>query len=62
MRLDDWKLLAYRSGVVKLYSVSHDIQEKNDLAETHPQKAKELLIRLIKWEQEMGVERFSGVQ
>ena len=32
------------------------------LAAIISQKAKELLVRLIKWEQEMGVESFSGVQ
>ena len=62
VRHQDWKLLAYRSGTVKLYNIARDIKEENDLAKAHPEKVKALLARLVKWEQEMGVDEYSGVQ
>jgi arylsulfatase A-like enzyme len=62
VRSGDWKLLACRSGTIKLFNVADDIQEENDLAETHPDKTKELLTKLVDWEKEMGVEKYSGVQ
>lgn len=62
VREGDWKLLAYRSGTVKLYHIGTDIKEENNLAKAHPEKTKELLIKLVAWEEEMGVEKYSGVQ
>ncbi|TWT80785.1 Arylsulfatase [Planctomycetes bacterium CA13] len=62
VRRGDWKLLAYRSGTVKLYNIAKDIKEANDIAEANPEKQKELLTKLVEWEKEMGVEKFSGVQ
>jgi len=62
VRHQDWKLLAYRSGVLKLYDVAQDIKEEKDLAKAHPDKVKELTAKLIAWEKEMGVEKYSGVQ
>jgi arylsulfatase A-like enzyme len=62
VRYQDWKLLAYRSGTVKLYNVATDIKEENDLAKSHPEKVKALLAKLVNWEQEMGVAKYSGVQ
>ena len=62
VRHQDWKLLAYRSGIVKLYNIARDIKEENDLADAHPEKVKALLARLVQWEREMGVEKYSGVQ
>ena len=62
VREGDWKLLAYRSGTLKLYNIADDIGEKNDLAKTHPEKTAELKAKLINCEKEMGVENYSGVQ
>lgn len=62
VRSGDWKLLAYRSGIVKLYNIADDVKEENNLAETYPEKVNELRTQLVEWEQEMGVEDFSGVQ
>jgi arylsulfatase A-like enzyme len=62
VRQGDWKLLAYRSGTVKLYNIAKDRQEKNDLAESQPARAKEMLEELVDWEEEMAVEEYSGVQ
>ena len=58
----DWKLLAYRSGTLKLYNIPKDIGEKHDLAASHPQKVSELKAKLMDWEKEMGVEQYSGIQ
>jgi arylsulfatase A-like enzyme len=62
VREEDWKLLAYRSGMVEIYSIAKDIKEEHDLAKVHPEKVKELLVGLVAWEKEMGVEEYSGVQ
>jgi len=62
VRLGDWKLLAYRSGTLKLYDIAEDMGEKNDVAVDQPAKVKELVAKLIAWEKEMGVEQYSGVQ
>jgi len=62
VRHRDWKLLAYRSGTVKLYHIGRDIKEEKDLAEVYPEKVRELLDKLAAWEKEMGVEQYSGVQ
>ncbi|VGO20393.1 sulfatase [Pontiella sulfatireligans] len=62
VREGDWKLLAYRSGIVKLYNIPNDIGEKNDLAASNPEKVQELTTKLMAWEKEMGVEKYSGVQ
>lgn len=62
VREGDWKLLAYRSGTVKLYNIAADVKEQNDLANANPKKVKELRARLVAWEKEMGVERYSGLR
>jgi len=62
VRQGDWKLLAYRSGMLKLYHVLRDRKEVVDLAKDQPDKVKALTAKLIAWEQEMGVEKYSGVQ
>lgn len=62
VREGDWKLLAYRSGMVNLYNVEEDRCEKTDLAEKNPEKVRELVAKLKAWEKEMGVEQYSGVQ
>jgi len=60
VREGDWKLLGYRSGKVGLYNVVKDRSEKHDVAETNPKKVDDLLSKLKSWEQEMGVEMYSG--
>ena len=62
VRAGDWKLLAYRSGLLKLYNVTRDIKEQSDLAQAHPEKVAELRAKLIEWEKEMDVVTYSGVQ
>jgi hypothetical protein len=62
VREGDWKLLAYRSGTLKLYNVPSDLGEKNDLAASFPEKVAGLKAKLIDWEKEMKVEKYSGVQ
>lgn len=62
VRSGDWKLLAYRSGTVKLYNISDDIGEERDLSESETEITQALLAQLIEWEKKMGVEEYSGVQ
>ena len=62
VRQDDWKLLAYRSGMLKLYNIKKDMQEEHDLAAAHPAKVQQLKQELVEWEKEMGVEEYSGVK
>jgi len=62
VRSGDWKLLAYRSGMLKLYNLAEDIGEKNDLAAAHPEKVADLKMKLFGWEKEMGLEKYSGVK
>ena len=60
VREGDWKLLAYRSGILKLYNIPNDIGEATDLADKHPEIVAVLKQKLVKWEREMGVEQYSG--
>ena len=62
VRSGDYKLLAYRSGKVKMYNVAKDTGEQTDLSETQPDRVRFLVEKLIAWEKEMGVEKYSGVQ
>jgi arylsulfatase A-like enzyme len=50
IRQGDWKLLEYfEDNHVELYNLKNDISEQNDLAETMPEKAKELRNHLDAW-------------
>jgi len=62
VREGDWKLLAYRSGLVKLYNIRKDEVEQNEIAAAHPERVAKLKAKLIAWEKEVGVEQYSGVQ
>jgi len=62
VREGDWKLLTYRSGKLSLYNIADDEREQRDLATATPAKVKDLKTKLIAWEREMGVEKYSGVQ
>lgn len=62
VREGDWKLLGYRSGILKLYNIANDIGETSDVAAAYPEKVAELKAKLVDWEKEMHVEKYSGVQ
>ena len=62
VREDEWKLLAYRSGLLKLYNIPNDVSETTDLADKHPEIVARLKQKLQLWEKEMGVEQYSGVK
>lgn len=60
VRQGPWNLLAYRSGQVRLYNTVSDISEQHDVSTEQPQRVESLLASLVKWEQQMGVARYSG--
>jgi arylsulfatase A-like enzyme len=50
VRQGDWKLIEFfEDGKIELYNLKDDLGEKNDLAETMPDKAEELHLALIEW-------------
>jgi arylsulfatase A-like enzyme len=50
VRQGDWKLIEFfEDGKIELYNLKDDLGEKNDLAETMPDKAEELHRMLIEW-------------
>ncbi len=62
VREKEWKLLGYRSGKLELYNINDDVEEKNDLSGKEPEKLKELITKLKKWEAKMGVTAYSGLK
>jgi arylsulfatase A-like enzyme len=62
VRDGDWKLVAYRSGTVKLYNIIKDMGEKHDVSIANPKKVASLKTKLINWEKDMNLEQYSGVQ
>lgn len=55
VRCGDWKLHEYfEGGELELYNLKHDIGEKNNLANTNPDKTKELHDLLKAWRKETG--------
>ena len=53
VRLGDWKLIQYfENNDIELYNLKNDISEKNSLAKSNPEKAKELLDLLDNWRKE----------
>jgi arylsulfatase A-like enzyme len=57
VRLGDYKLIEFFDpGLVELYKLADDIGESNNLAEQMPEKAKEMLELLHKWQEEVGAE------
>ena len=55
VRLGDWKLIQYfEFNDLELYNLKDDISEKNNLAETRPDKLNELLLILENWRKETG--------
>ena len=52
IREGDYKLIEFfEDGRLELYNLKHDIGEKNNLAETMPEKAADLQRKLAKWRQ-----------
>jgi len=50
IRAGDWKLLKRYEGVeYELYNLKNDLSEKTDLAETRPEKVRELSEKLTEW-------------
>ena len=62
VRDEDWKLLAYRSGLLKLYNIARDDGERADVAQEYPEVVTELRNQLASWEREMDVDEYSGIQ
>ncbi len=57
IRARDWKLVEfYHEGKVELYNLKDDIGEMNDLSKSHPEKAKELLTMLRKWQKDTNAQ------
>ena len=55
IREGDYKLIEFfDDGRLELYNLKRDIGEKNNLAETMPEKAAELRKKLAKWRQSVG--------
>lgn len=57
IRQGDWKLVWQYSGQnVELYDLSRDIGERDNLAESEPERAARLLARLNQWKKEVGAQ------
>ena len=55
VRAGDWKLIKfYEKEKVELYNLKEDIEEKNDLSGKNPDKTRELLNLLHKWQESTG--------
>jgi arylsulfatase A-like enzyme len=55
IQMGDWKLMEYlEDGRLELYNLRDDIGEKKNLAQTMPDKAKELHARLVAWRKEVN--------
>lgn len=55
VRLGDWKLIQYfENNDLELYNLKEDIGEKSNLAQSNPEKTKEMLGLLQKWRKELN--------
>jgi len=55
IRRGDWKLHQYfEDGAIELYNLRADIGERNNLANTDPLRAKELLKEMVAWRKNTG--------
>ncbi len=55
IRLGDWKLHQYfEDGALELYNLRTDIGERRNLAQTRPEKTRELLRRLEDWRRDVN--------
>ena len=57
VRSGDWKLIEnYETSKISLFNLKYDLSEQKDLAESHPEKAAELLSKLQQWKIETGAD------
>jgi arylsulfatase A-like enzyme len=50
-----WKLIEwYEDGSLELFNLAEDLSEKNNLAASNPEKAKDLQGRLAAWRKDVG--------
>jgi arylsulfatase A len=57
IRQGDWKLIEwFEDEKIELYKLKDDLGETNNLAEQHPEKAKELLAALRAWRKRVGAQ------
>lgn len=60
IRKGNWKLLEYlEDGHIELYNLADDIGEEHNLAESEPQKANDLLVKLRQWKNDVGAKRIT---
>lgn len=62
VRDGDMKLIAYRSGDLKLFNIADDIGETSDIADANPEVVRRMADQLYMWEKEMQVDQYSGVK
>lgn len=60
VREGDWKLLGYRSGKLELFNLANDISETTDLSDKFPGRVEKMKAKLIEWEKEMNMFKYSG--
>ena len=53
VRAGDWKLIQTKGLPVMLYNLKDDLSESTNLADSHPEKVKELLTKYAAWNAEM---------
>ncbi|MDB6026666.1 MAG: Choline-sulfatase, partial [Verrucomicrobiales bacterium] len=54
IRSGDWKLMEFfEDHRLELYNLHDDLGEKNNLAQTNPEKTKELHAKLLAWQKEI---------
>ena len=57
IRYGDYKLLEYyENGTVQLFNLKEDVGEQNDLAESEPEKARELREMLHQWRKDINAQ------
>jgi arylsulfatase A-like enzyme len=57
VRLGDYKLIEFFDpGLMELYNLAEDLGEENNLVEQMPEKTKEMLELLHRWQEEVGAE------
>ena len=57
IRSGDWKLMqAFETGEVSLFNLKEDIGETMNLAPKQPKRAKRMLAKLKRWQQEVGAD------
>ena len=60
IRSGDWKMIAYRSGIMELFNLKDDLSEKVELSAQKPEIVQGLKARLFAWEKKMNVDKVSG--